>query len=45
MFTCGIPGDVVVVSLLAGFIVISGRDVDPSGALSSGAMCLVVLLI
>ncbi len=45
MFTCGIPGDVLVGSLLASFKVFSGSSVDPLGALSSGAMCLVVSLI
>ncbi len=45
MFTCGIPADVVVMSLLAGFKVVSGKAIDPSGALSSGAVCLVVSLI
>ena len=45
MFTCGVPGDVVVMSLLAGFAVLSGRAIDPLSALSSGAMCLVVSLI
>ena len=45
MFTWGISGDVFVGSLLASFKVLSGRSVSPLGALSSGAMCLVVSLI